>query len=485
MSKDEGGWNSSFSEKPVRSRLRRLVDWINLTGAKKVHSLIDKVYKRKNLEMAWEKVKENRGSGGVDLRAHGESDGRFMTPGYLEALDILGAVEEAKRHGAQRPFIAFGHSYGAVASLWAAARSPEIAAVVADGAFLTPEDVTVHGAQIAIRDPNSSFWEKVGMRLVARLVESPASLRFAYWAMYLRTGVHVTPGVANSLRAIAQMGPRPLLFIAGEKDGIALPEGASKMYEAAASVKKALWIVPGAGHGSTYRYKDKESAPLYEDHVLKFLTSAFLAKDRRIGEQRRTHLDRQAQDRCHRLASRVLRALVSLFVYSKVKTEKMIRTIRAGKPMKSLICIALCLPPFAAVSAGDSSPELLMDEGHWKQARAVVERLATTNGDHAQTVYLRSRLSLAFKDYDRALMLAENAVALDDRDARYHWQLGRVCGETTGLDSMGPLPDTAFRSANGVGIATSNDFGVDPRGLLPCCLRFAPTSCPVNGKTRY
>jgi len=66
MSKDEGGRNSSFSEKPVRSRPRRLVDWINPTGTKKVHSLIDKVYKRKNLEMAWEKVKENRGSGGID-----------------------------------------------------------------------------------------------------------------------------------------------------------------------------------------------------------------------------------------------------------------------------------------------------------------------------------------------------------------------------------------------------------------------------------
>src|SRR5215471_5551609 len=65
MSKDERGWNSSLSEKPVRSRPKRLVDWINLTGAKKVHSLIDKVYKRKNLEMAWEKVKENRGSGGI------------------------------------------------------------------------------------------------------------------------------------------------------------------------------------------------------------------------------------------------------------------------------------------------------------------------------------------------------------------------------------------------------------------------------------
>ena len=42
------------------------MDWIRPTGARKVHSLIDKVYKRKNVEMAWEMVKANRGSGGVD-----------------------------------------------------------------------------------------------------------------------------------------------------------------------------------------------------------------------------------------------------------------------------------------------------------------------------------------------------------------------------------------------------------------------------------
>jgi len=42
------------------------VDGINPTGARQVHSLVDKVYQRKNLEMAWEKVKANRGSGGVD-----------------------------------------------------------------------------------------------------------------------------------------------------------------------------------------------------------------------------------------------------------------------------------------------------------------------------------------------------------------------------------------------------------------------------------
>ena len=55
-----------MSEIPVHPRPRRLADWINPTGSRKVHSLVDKVYKRKNLEIAWEKVKANRGSGGVD-----------------------------------------------------------------------------------------------------------------------------------------------------------------------------------------------------------------------------------------------------------------------------------------------------------------------------------------------------------------------------------------------------------------------------------
>jgi RNA-directed DNA polymerase len=95
MSKDEIGWNSSLKEKPVRSRPRRLVDWINLTGAKKVHSLIDKVYKRKNLEMAWEKVKENRGSGGVD----GQSLAAFESQQGLQ----LARLEKELKEDTYRP----------------------------------------------------------------------------------------------------------------------------------------------------------------------------------------------------------------------------------------------------------------------------------------------------------------------------------------------------------------------------------------------
>ena len=57
---------SSVSEKPISDHSRRLVDWINPTGAGKVHSLVDKVYKMKNLELAWQKVRQNRGVGGID-----------------------------------------------------------------------------------------------------------------------------------------------------------------------------------------------------------------------------------------------------------------------------------------------------------------------------------------------------------------------------------------------------------------------------------
>src|SRR5210317_1925433 len=61
-----GAEESSLSEKPGRHRPRRLAEWLNPTGERKVHSLVDKIYKRKNLEMAWEKVKRNRGAGGID-----------------------------------------------------------------------------------------------------------------------------------------------------------------------------------------------------------------------------------------------------------------------------------------------------------------------------------------------------------------------------------------------------------------------------------
>jgi hypothetical protein len=57
---------NSLCEKPERHAPRRLSDYLMLEGQKqKVHSLVDKVYSRKNLKLAWERVRANRGPSSI------------------------------------------------------------------------------------------------------------------------------------------------------------------------------------------------------------------------------------------------------------------------------------------------------------------------------------------------------------------------------------------------------------------------------------
>ena len=84
-----------MSERPVHHGPRRLRDWINPAGERKVHSLVDKVYRRKNLEVAWGRVKRNRGAGGVD----GEDLAAFEA-----SLDVnLGRLHRELRDGTYMP----------------------------------------------------------------------------------------------------------------------------------------------------------------------------------------------------------------------------------------------------------------------------------------------------------------------------------------------------------------------------------------------
>lgn len=205
----------------------------------------------------------------IDLWGHGESGGRYMTPGYLEALDILGAVDAARHRGAHGPFVALGHSSGAVAALQAAARSPEIAAVIADGAFISADRVLERATVIVGRDAHALAAEKLGLRVANWLLHSSWGRGFANYAFWVRTGVRMDAHDADALPAIARLGSRPVMFIVGQQDGIATPEDAREMYDAVASPRKALLVVPGAGHNTTY-----SAAPeLYEREVLRFLTT--------------------------------------------------------------------------------------------------------------------------------------------------------------------------------------------------------------------
>jgi pimeloyl-ACP methyl ester carboxylesterase len=202
----------------------------------------------------------------VDLRDHGESAGDYASPGYMEALDVLGALDYLEARGAPRPFFALGHSYGGVAVLWSAAESPDISAVISDSAYISFADMVRRATWLLAQDPARSVWERLGLR-VAGMRGVTAAMLPVY---YLRTGVWMDGKKADTLRAIARIGNRPILCIAGEEDKICPPVNAKRMYQAASSPRKAFLIVPGADHAETFSHDPK----LYESAVVSFLHSS-------------------------------------------------------------------------------------------------------------------------------------------------------------------------------------------------------------------
>lgn len=203
----------------------------------------------------------------IDLRAHGESGGNYMTPGYLEALDILGAVEAAKRRGERGPFVALGHSYGARAALWATARSSDISAAISDGGFISIFETLRREAALVGNDPSASFPEKAGIRMANTLAQTSWARAFMGSAYYWRTGARLSSEFDDVTPAVLQIGNRPILFIVGEKDPIAPPEDSQHLYDSALSPLKAIIVVPGAGHNSTL----STNPELYKTRVIDFL----------------------------------------------------------------------------------------------------------------------------------------------------------------------------------------------------------------------
>lgn len=85
-----------------------------------------------------------------------------------------------------------------------------------------------------------------------------------------------------------------------------------------------------------------------------------------------------------------------------------------------------------SANAQQSDPEKLIDAGHWKKARAIIEARLSQNPNDALANFLLSQIRNAFGDYTTPLPLAEKAVALDSHVAKYHRQVA----EATGLEAQ-------------------------------------------------
>ena len=89
----------------------------------------------------------------------------------------------------------------------------------------------------------------------------------------------------------------------------------------------------------------------------------------------------------------------------------------------SLVAVAfiVCLHGASPVSI-----ESLMESGHWKRARTLVETRLHANPNDASALYLSSKVAASFGDLEKGLALAQRAVALQDHNPDYLAQLAEM-----------------------------------------------------------
>jgi pimeloyl-ACP methyl ester carboxylesterase len=189
-----------------------------------------------------------------DRRGEGRSEGAGNLLGWGGDKDIIAAVDWLK----QRPDVdpsrigGIGFSVGGELMLEAAAKDPDLAAVVSDGAGARQ----LREQQQAL--PGSTFW-----------IMSPGfALLNAAVAVFSDTA---PPATLTDL--VPRIAPRPLLFIwapdGGNETEVLTPE-----YQRGAGPTASLWAIPRAQHIKGIEAQPRE----YEHRVVGFFDDALLGR---------------------------------------------------------------------------------------------------------------------------------------------------------------------------------------------------------------
>jgi fermentation-respiration switch protein FrsA (DUF1100 family) len=184
----------------------------------------------------------------LDFRRHGKSGGELTSMGYLERLDVIGAVHFlVDSLQLKCPIVVHGVSMGAAAALLAAAEDSAIAGLIVDSSFLSFDETIIHHAKTWLGLPKFPIVDEL--------------ILFTKW----RVGFDSED--FDLRRAVQKIGDRPILFFAGGADTRMPTEIAKALYDASPSTHKRLKIIENASHGKAFE-TDPET---YTQAVLNFL----------------------------------------------------------------------------------------------------------------------------------------------------------------------------------------------------------------------
>ncbi|HST79936.1 MAG TPA: tetratricopeptide repeat protein, partial [Verrucomicrobiae bacterium] len=89
-----------------------------------------------------------------------------------------------------------------------------------------------------------------------------------------------------------------------------------------------------------------------------------------------------------------------------------------------LCTFIFCLAAFAA----DPTPASLVHNGHYKQARPLLEQQLRDNPTDANALVLMARIDLAYDNHDQAIKLLRQAVAVEPGNSDAHVYLAEAYG---------------------------------------------------------
>jgi fermentation-respiration switch protein FrsA (DUF1100 family) len=170
-----------------------------------------------------------------DARAHGESDGKISTIGYLEVLDVKAALDYVLAQPGVEHIGAWGGSMGGATLIRATAQFPQIEALFVDSSFASLDDEFDFLVPYPFINPIT--------QLIARI----------------ETGIDLDE--VNPLDEIGKISPRPVYIVHSTADIVAPPDAGEKLFNAA-NEPRYLWMEENAPHLAIYldnprRYKKR------------------------------------------------------------------------------------------------------------------------------------------------------------------------------------------------------------------------------------
>lgn len=176
-----------------------------------------------------------------DFRNSGSSGGDQTSMGYEEKQDLKAAVDQATALGGKKIAL-MGVSMGGATAIEEAASDSRVTTVIDDCAFDTIKDAVEPRVKLARQQVGPLQIPYPFPGLVSDAIDQKVQQELGEPVL-----------TADPLHAVRQLGDRPLLIIHGAADNETLPQDSINLYSADPGQQKALWMVPGAGHGDSYK----------------------------------------------------------------------------------------------------------------------------------------------------------------------------------------------------------------------------------------